>query len=147
MSTAIRRHPIRTEKPRVTKPKPGKTRSNRRMRQRVPGQYNPRVASRGLTLDTDLGPVDTVALDRAEEARDGDTVLLTAAEREVLITRLALREPATRWNGQGRYLARVAETIGANPDRLAEKVYNRRAELRAAAARAEAAQDPEAGHG
>jgi hypothetical protein len=132
MSTAIRRRPSGTEMPRVTMPKPGKTRPRRRVRQRVPGQYNPRVASRGLTLDTGLGPVDTVAVDRAEQARDGDTVSLTAAEREVLITRLALRAPATRWNGQGRYLARVAETIGVNADRLADKVYARRKELRAA---------------
>jgi hypothetical protein len=145
MSTAIRRRPIRTEKPRVTKPKPGRTRPTRRVRQRVPGEYNPRVASRGLTLDTDLGPVDTVALDRAEDGLG--PVSLTEAERDVLVTRLALREPATRWSGDPLFLGRVAEAIGVSPERLAKRVYARRAELRAAAARAEAAQQSEAGHG
>jgi hypothetical protein len=130
MSTAIRRRPIRTEKPRVTKPKPGKTRPARRVRQRVPGQYNPRIASRGLTLDTDLGPVDTVALDRAEDGRG--PVYLTEAERDVLITRLALREPASRWSGDTTLLERVAEAIGMSRERLAKRVYARRAELRAA---------------
>lgn len=142
MSTAIRRHPIRSEKARVTKPRPGKTRPRRRMRQRVPGQYNPRVASRGLTLDTALGPVDTVAVERAE---DGQPVSLTEAERDVLITRLALRTPATRWNGEHLNLEKVAEAIGASPTRLAKRVYARRAELRAAAE--SVLQKPGAGRG
>lgn len=142
MSTAIRHSPVRTEKARVTKPKPGKTRPARRMRQRVPGQYNPRVASRGLTLDTDLGPVDTVAIDRAEDAHG--PVSLTQAELDVLATRLALREPGTRWNGEGLYLAMVAEAIGRNLDRLVERVRARRAELRAAES---VLKKPEAGHG
>jgi hypothetical protein len=141
MSTAIRHRPL-AEKARVTMRKPGKNRPRRRVRQRVPGQYNPRVASRGLTLDTDLGPVDTVAVERAE---DGQPVSLTEAEREVLITRLALRTPVTRWNGEHLDLEKVAEAIGASPTRLAKRVYARRAELRAAA---EALlQEPGAGHG
>lgn len=140
MSTAIRRRPI--EKARVTRPKPGKTRPAGRVRQRVPGQYNPRIASRGLTLDTDLGPVDTIAIERAEDGRG--PVNLTEAEYDVLLTRLALRTPGTRWNGEGLHLERVAEAIGANPDRLAKRVYARRAELRAAA---QALPDAGAGHG
>ena len=129
MSTAIRQHQTRVGKARVTQPKPGKTRPSRRVRERTPGRYDPRIASRGLTLDTDLGPVDTVALDPAEDGRG--PVFLTEAERDVLFTRLALREPATRWSGDPSLLDRVAEAIGASPERLAKRVYARRAALRA----------------
>ena len=141
MSTAIRRHPIRTEKARVTKPKPGKTRPARRMRQRVPGQYNPRIASRGLTTDTALGPVDEVAIARALSFWP---VELTAAERDELITRLAMYEPASRWDPDRLDLDGIAAAIGAHPDRLRKNVSARRAELREAA---QSVTEPGAGHG
>jgi hypothetical protein len=143
MSTAIRHRPIRSEKARVTKPKPGKNRPARRVRQRVPGQYNPRVASRGLTLDTDLGPVDTVAVDRAEDGQG--PVTLTDAEYDVLLTRLALRAPGDRWTRGGLNLEPIAEAISSSALRLAKNVYARRAELRAAAE--SVLQEPGAGHG
>ena len=130
MSTAIRQHNTRTEKARATKPKPGKTRPSRRVRQRVPGQYNPRVASRGLTLDTPLGPVDMVAVERAMDGRG--PITLTAAEREVLITRLAALPVAMRPPSEPSLIGTVAEAIGAHRDWLGKKVYTRRAALRAA---------------
>ena len=53
------------------------------------GLYDPAVASDGLTLDTALGPVDLVAIERALSGRPVD---LTAAEVAYLFASL----PATR---------------------------------------------------
>lgn len=55
------------------------------------GEGDP-VASDGLTLDTPLGPVDTVAIERA---LSGQPVDLTAAEVAYLFTRLAPTRTAT----------------------------------------------------
>ena len=52
----------------------------------TPGLYDPAVESDGLTLDTALGPVDLVAIERALSGRPVD---LTAAEVAYLFTRLA----------------------------------------------------------
>lgn len=130
MSTAIRKHHIRADKARVTQPKPGKTRPARRIRQRAPGQYNPRIASRGLTRDTALGPVDEVALDRAMAGRG--PITLTWAERAELIDRLAALPVVARLPSEPSLIGTVAEAIGAHKDWLGKKVYARRAELRAA---------------
>jgi hypothetical protein len=59
----------------------------------APGLYDPAVASAGLTLDTELGPVDTVAIERALSGRPVD---LTAAEVAYLFTRLAPTRTAAR---------------------------------------------------
>lgn len=127
----------------MTKPKPGKTRPRRRVRQRVPGEYNPRVASRGLTLDTDLGSVDMVAVERAMAGRG--PITLTAAEREVLIDRLAGLPVAVRLPNEPLLIGTVAEAIGAHKDWLSKRVYARHAALRAAG-RYPAAREG-AGHG
>lgn len=52
-----------------------------------------RVSSDGLTLDTDLGPVDLVAIDRVLHGRPVD---LTAAEVAYLFTVLPATLPAAR---------------------------------------------------
>jgi hypothetical protein len=130
MSTAIRKNQIRSEKARVTQPKPGKTRPRGRVRERVPGEYNPRIASRGLTRDTPFGPVDEVALDRAMDGRG--PISLTWAERTELIDRLAALPPAVRLPSEPSLIRTVAEAIGAHRDWLAKRVYARRAVLRAA---------------
>ena len=57
-----------------------------------PSLYDAAVASDGLTLDTPLGPVDTVAIERALSGRPVD---LTAAEVAYLFTRLAPTRTAT----------------------------------------------------
>jgi hypothetical protein len=130
MSTAIRRPPRPAERARVTRPKPGKTSPARRIRQRTPGRYNPRIASRGLTRDTTLGPVDLVAIERALAGRGPLT--LTRAEYAELIERLAMRPLATRHNGEMRIRREAAEAIGANPATLTDDVCARRAQLREA---------------
>lgn len=111
----------------MTLPKPVRTRPRRRVRQRTPGQYNPRIASRGLTRDTRLGPVDLVAVERALAGRG--PVTLTAADYAELIERLAMRPPATRYNAEGRIRREAAAAIGANPGTLSDHVCARRAEL------------------
>lgn len=130
MSTAIRRTTRPSEKARVTRPKPGSTRPTRRSRQRTPGGYNPRIASRGLTRDTALGPVDLVAVERAFNGRG--PVTLTAAEYAEVVERLALCPPASRWNTEAQRRRDVAEAIGVNYGTLSDHVYARRAELAAA---------------
>lgn len=57
-----------------------------------PDESDP-VASDGLTLDTDLGPVDLVAIERA---RTGWPVALTAAEVAYLFAELPATLPAAR---------------------------------------------------
>ncbi|SRR5579884_847420 len=49
------------------------------------GVYDPDVDSDGLTVDTDLGPVDLVAIERARAGRPVD---LTAAEVAYLLAHL-----------------------------------------------------------
>jgi regulation of enolase protein 1 (concanavalin A-like superfamily) len=81
-------------RPRTTERHPTDTRPSRRIRRRVPGQYNPRIASAGLTIDTDLGPLDQVAVERA---LSGWAVALNPAERREVELRLArLAEQVTR---------------------------------------------------
>lgn len=130
MSTAIRHTHVRSEKARITRPKPGATRPRRRVRERRPGQYNPRIASRGLTLDTGLGPVDLVAVERAMAGRG--PITLTAAEREVLIDKLAAQPPAMPRPNVLSPISIAAAAIGAHPDWLGKRVYARRAVLRVA---------------
>ena len=130
MSAPIRRRPAAAKR-RVTMPKPGKARPRRRMRKHPPGRYDPRVPSRGLTVDTEDGPVDLVAVERAE-ARRGP-VSLTPAELTVLVARLAARPAGTRWNGEA-ILEEVAETIDVDPGVLRRRVFAVRAELRQAMA-------------
>jgi hypothetical protein len=129
MSTAIRQHQTWVDKARVTQPKPGKTRPSRRVRERTPVRYDPRIASRGLTLDTALGPVDLVAVDRAMDGRG--PITLTRAEREVLINRLAALPTVNRLPGEPSLIGTVAAAIGAHRDWLGKRVYARRAALRA----------------
>lgn len=52
--------------------------------QHLSGVYDPAVESDGLTLDTDRGPVDLVAI---RDAAAGRPVALTPAERYYLVTR------------------------------------------------------------
>lgn len=59
----------------------------------APGLYDPCVESDGLTIDTDLGPVDLVAIERA---RSGRPVDLTAAEVAYLFAQLPATLPAAR---------------------------------------------------
>jgi hypothetical protein len=75
-----------TSRPRTTEPRPTPARPHRRVRRRLPGQYNPRIASAGLTVDTDLGPLDQVAVDHALSGRP---VCLNRAERREVEARLA----------------------------------------------------------
>lgn len=130
MSTAIRRHSFPLQKARVSLPKPGKNRPARRVRQRVPGEYNPRIASRGLTLDTDLGPLDTVAVDRAFDGRG--PISLNAAELDALTNRLAALPVVRRSANEPSHLRAVAAAIEVPRDWLAKRVYARRALLREA---------------
>lgn len=64
----------------VSAPRRTRPRSSR------PALFDAAVASDGLTLDTALGPVDTVAIERALSGRPVD---LTAAEVAYLFARLA----------------------------------------------------------
>lgn len=57
------------------------------------GLHDPALKSDGLTLDTPLGPVDTVAIDRA---LSGWPVDLTAAEVAFLFAALPATLPAAR---------------------------------------------------
>jgi hypothetical protein len=50
------------------------------------GEYDPQVASDGLTLDTEFGPVDRVVIERAWAGRDPGSI--TDAEFAYLLTTL-----------------------------------------------------------
>ena len=53
------------------------------------GQYDPAIASTGLTLDTEFGPVDLVVIERAlRGGHGGSSVVMTEAEFAYLLTSL-----------------------------------------------------------
>lgn len=123
-----------TSRPRTTESRPTSARPNRRVRRRLPGQYNPRIASAGLTVDTDLGPVDQVAV---EHALSGRPVSLNLAERREVEGRLGrLAEEVARADdfdskteAQARYELAIelsATALGLGTSSLKRAVHRRR---------------------
>jgi len=86
------------------------------------GAYDPAIASDGLTLDTDLGPVDRVVVERA---RSGDpSVAMTAAEFVYLLTTLpptlsAVRPVAAALNVSADALRKRAQGAPITASKLA----------------------------
>lgn len=79
------------------------------------GLYDPAIASDGLTMDTPLGPVDLVAVERAAR---GHTVALTEAERAWVVNRQV--------NGARR---QAADAVGTGYTGLLRALVRYRAEL------------------
>jgi hypothetical protein len=79
------------------------------------GLYDPAVLSDGLTVDTALGPVDLVAVDRVLRGHSGS---LTEAERAWIVNRQA--------NGARR---RAAEALGTGYTGLLRSLARHRRQL------------------
>lgn len=88
---------------------------------RLSGAYDPDQPSDGLTLDTPLGPVDLVAVDRILSGR---AVPLTPADRAYVLGRVRPDYPS---------LTAAAMALGITRDSVARAVDRARVRLGAAA--------------
>lgn len=78
------------------------------------GLYDPAIRSDGLTVDTPLGPVDTVAIERALAGRPVD---LTAAEVAYLFAHMTPAHDMVR---------PVATALNLHPDTVRSRVISAR---------------------
>lgn len=90
----------------------------------APTVYDPAICSDGLTLDTERGPVDLVAVQRA---LDGHQVELTEAEWTYLAHELGTAPAATGFGYADDYDARsrVREALELTPNTLSHRVIYR----------------------
>lgn len=91
----------------------------KRGRARNTGAYDPRVPSDGLTLDTDRGPVDLVAVLRALA---GQPVPLTVADARYAVSLLPV--------SHGTPIEKAARGLGIQPEAVQRAVIRHRAAQR-----------------